>query len=254
MLNLYLCENDPVQLNFWKQEIEKILLMREEDCELYCWTTNPEELLAYLQTSDSTGLYFLDIDLDTDMDGLELAARIRQLDPRGFLVFVTTHGEAAPLTFKHKLEAMDFILKDSSTPLLDQFSACIQQAAVLYKRQLQQQKKLLRLQLGHVSLTMDQDDIYYISSGSGSHKLTIHTLNGTRILNGTLSGIAACLDDSFFPCSRSVIVNLHKIREYHAQKRLLTLVNDEILAVSFRQAGGLLKEIKARHIRLAEPD
>ncbi|MCQ4727792.1 response regulator, partial [Anaerotignum faecicola] len=87
MINIYLCEDDDVQLKRWKDIIKKYLMMHDMDMELYCWTTQPEELLRHLEMADSVGLYFLDIDLKAEMDGLKLARKIRVYDPRGYLVF-----------------------------------------------------------------------------------------------------------------------------------------------------------------------
>ena len=51
------------------------------------------------------------------MTGLTLAQEIRKYDPRGFIIFVTTHSEMSYMTFIYKLEALDFILKDEPKEL-----------------------------------------------------------------------------------------------------------------------------------------
>lgn len=40
---------------------------------------------------------------------MELAYQIRKLDPNATIVFVTTHSEFMPLTFRYKVSALDFI-------------------------------------------------------------------------------------------------------------------------------------------------
>lgn len=44
MINIYLCEDDDVQLKRWKDIIKKYLMMHDMDMELYCWTTQPEAM------------------------------------------------------------------------------------------------------------------------------------------------------------------------------------------------------------------
>ena len=114
MIHIYLCEDDKRQLARWISIIEKYLLMNSTESLLYCTSSTPEDLLKVRSHSNITGLYFLDIDLRAEKNGIELAEEIRKYDPRGYIVFVTTHSEMAYLTFQYKVEAMDFIIKDKN--------------------------------------------------------------------------------------------------------------------------------------------
>ena len=51
-------------------------------------------------------------DLGADINGINLGEEIRQLDPTGYIIFITTHAELSHLTFKYKVEALDYIIKD----------------------------------------------------------------------------------------------------------------------------------------------
>ena len=58
---------------------------------------------------------FLDIDIDGERKkGLEVASEIRQQDANAVIIFVTTHSEFAPISFKYKVSALDFIEKTVS--------------------------------------------------------------------------------------------------------------------------------------------
>lgn len=74
-------------------------------------TDNPDELIKQLKKSENTGLYFLDIDLKSNKNRIMLAKEIQEYNPRGFIVFITSHSEMSFITFQY-LEALDFILKD----------------------------------------------------------------------------------------------------------------------------------------------
>ena len=112
MLKVYICEDIEVQRNRMTKIVENMIYIENFDMEIEVVTNDPHEILSVVQEIDEVGIYFLDIDLQTDMDGLELAKEIRKYDPRGFIIFVTTHSEMSFMTFVYKLEAMDFILKD----------------------------------------------------------------------------------------------------------------------------------------------
>lgn len=45
---------------------------------------------------------------------LEVASEIRQQDANAVIIFVTTHSEFAPISFKYKVSALDFIDKTVS--------------------------------------------------------------------------------------------------------------------------------------------
>ncbi|MBA5760556.1 response regulator, partial [Escherichia coli] len=68
-------------------------------------TGDPFELVSRMPRHQGMGLYFLDIDLgQPDMNGFELAQEIRKFDPRGFIIFITTHAELSYMTFTYKVE------------------------------------------------------------------------------------------------------------------------------------------------------
>ena len=57
-------------------------------------------------------VFLLDIDIDGERKkGLEVASEIRQQDANAVIIFVTTHSEFAPISFKYKVSALDFIDK-----------------------------------------------------------------------------------------------------------------------------------------------
>ena len=57
-------------------------------------------------------LFFLDIEIKgEEKKGLDIAKEIRKKDPNATIVFVTTHSEFMPVTFKYRVAALDFIDK-----------------------------------------------------------------------------------------------------------------------------------------------
>ena len=68
---------------------------------------DPEVLLhIYVQIKQKASI-FLDIDLSSNMIGINLAATIREYDPLAKIIFVTSYTDLAYLTFLYKVEAMD---------------------------------------------------------------------------------------------------------------------------------------------------
>lgn len=241
MLKIYLCEDEKPQLERWRQIVQNYLLMHDDNMELFCWTNKPAKLLKYLDSADSPGLYFLDIDLKTEMNGLDLAREIRKRDPRGYLVFITTHDETAPLTFKLKVEAMDFILKDEPECLEERIISCLEAASANYDKYLEKKKKAIIVKEDRSSVRIDQDDILYITTDSNSRTIAVYTWNRVRRQPGTLKEIAASLHPWFCHCSRSEIINIKYVKEYLPATRKLTMENETVFKVSIRKKGEFQK-------------
>ena len=54
----------------------------------------------------------MDIDIDGERKkGLEVASEIRQQDANAVIIFVTTHSEFAPISFKYKVSALDSLIR-----------------------------------------------------------------------------------------------------------------------------------------------
>ena len=120
MLKIYICEDMEAERDKMQKVIENIVLMEDLDMELCCVSADPFKILEKVKETQDVGIYFLDIALGVDMTGLTLAQEIRKYDPRGFIIFVTTHSEMSYMTFIYKLEALDFILKDAPEELGDE--------------------------------------------------------------------------------------------------------------------------------------
>ena len=92
MLNIFVCEDNHIQRRTIVQIIQNIVLIEELDMQLVFDTANPYELLKKVKTCQYTGIYFLDIDLSSNINGMKLAQEIRLFDPRGFIIFITAHS------------------------------------------------------------------------------------------------------------------------------------------------------------------
>lgn len=82
MIPIYLCEDNTLQLDLLKSMIEKYIFIQAYDMEIRQAVHTPHELLDLLPDQPENAVYFLDIHLHSDMDGIELASAIRQKDPR----------------------------------------------------------------------------------------------------------------------------------------------------------------------------
>lgn len=132
MLGIIICEDNIQQRVKIRKIVENKILIDELDVEARLITDSPYDVIDHIKKSKEVNIYFLDIDLQKDINGIELAVEIRKYDPRGFIVFITTHSEMTYLTFKYKVEAMDFILKDNVKEIDSRVRECINDALNRY--------------------------------------------------------------------------------------------------------------------------
>lgn len=113
MYPIIMCEDNRIQLQQLDTLVENYILFHSDLFKVELQASQPQQVVNYLDDCEpQNGIYFLDIDLQADIDGIQLAEIIRQKDVQAEIIFVTTHDELAPLTLKRKVAALDFIAKD----------------------------------------------------------------------------------------------------------------------------------------------
>ena len=237
MLLVYICEDDTVQLKRLKKLITETLESEKiaGDVEIACATHDPLEVLDRLRHATNSGIYFLDVQLGEGiMSGIDLGVNINTLDPKAYIVMVTVHADAAPIIFEYKVGAKDYILKDHAN-FPERIKECILDAHNLSK------SKVIEFSDFMVAV----DEIRYIQSSAESKKMIyIHGKHKIRIAHVTLNEIEKKLNNSFFKCHRTHIVNLKYIIWINKVKHNLTLENGEEIPVSWRK----LKELESRYV------
>ena len=112
MLNIFVLEDELLQQSRIETIIYKIIKNENLKINKFEIFGRSSQLLSEITERGSHQLFFLDIEIkDEEKKGLEVAHQIRKLDPNATIVFVTTHSEFMPLTFRYKVSALDFIDK-----------------------------------------------------------------------------------------------------------------------------------------------
>lgn len=233
MIPIYICDDEPNILKALKQELEKAVLIDNHDMEVAGTFTAPGDLLAVLESEGQRGIYFLDVDFkDEAYDGFALAAAIRKIDPRGFLIFVTMHGELALETFRHRLEAMDYIEKDRPQELPERLRSCLREAAARLLSERREARQVYSIQVFNEVRHIPVEEILYIETSPQQHKLVLHSDNAIIEYSGRLSDAEQSLGAGFWRIHRSYLVNQAKIRLVSLKDALVELDNGEVCPLS----------------------
>ena len=234
MLNIFVCEDDAVQRKSIVQIIKNTVLIEELDIQLILDTPNPYELLETVKTSQNTGIYFLDIDLKCDMNGMKLAQQIRLYDPRCFIIFVTSHSELSYMTFQYRVEAMDFVLKDNPAEAKVKIRECLLNALERYTLQTNKTHKVYTIEIGDRRISVDYNDILFFETSSNIHKVILHAKDRQIEFSSTIKELEKILDDTFVRCHRSFLVNKSNIQEIDTKNRIIYFINGETCLMSTR--------------------
>ena len=239
MLNIFVCEDDSAQRKNIVQIIKNTILIEELDMRLVLDTPNPYELLEAVRTSQNTGIYFLDIDLKCYMNGMKLAQQIRMFDPRGFIIFVTSHSELSYMTFQYRVEAMDFVLKDNPAEAKVKIRECLLNALERYTLQTNKTHKVYTIEIGERKITVDYNDILFFETSGNIHKVILHAKDRQIEFSGSMKELEKILDDNFVRCHRSFLVNKNNIQEVDTKNRIIYFANGETCLMSLR----MMKEV-----------
>lgn len=243
MLDVYVCEDEGRQLKQLERYIKNTILIEELDMEVACSSTDPTEILDVASKSEHNGVYFLDIDLHTEMNGMVLAQELRKIQPRCFIIFITSHSEMSYMTFQYKVEALDFIVKDTCENVQKRIHECLLNVNEKYLAMGSKRKKTLVVRQGERRIPVEYDEILFLETTENIHRIALHAKKRLIEFSGQLKDVEAQLDERFYRCHRSCIVNIDNVTEVDFQKLTMRMVNGERCLISARAKPGLKKLI-----------
>lgn len=245
MLQVYICEDNLEEQKIITEIIRKLITIEDLNMQIAKVSAGPDEILSAIQTSHNVGIYFLDVDLKADIDGIALAEQIRLLDPRGFIVFITTHDELCPLTFEYKVEAMDYISKDDFKALSSRIGDCLRNALNRYLSSANTIHKVFRIKIGNHIFSLPMEDVYYFESASSPHKVIAHLKTGMKEFYETIDNLEESADGRFRRCHRSYLVNSDHIKYINYRQQSIHFTNGKSCPISARQMR-ILKKFKKK--------
>lgn len=253
MLSVFICEDSPPHQREIRKYVESYISANNFDMKVILSTPDPYEIIDYLGENKINGLYFLDIQLNQDIDGIDLGKKIRELDPRGFIVFISVYSEMMPLTVSNRVEAMDFISKENVWDIREKVEECIAEA---YKRYTSNAQILpmFRFTVFGYEYALEYSEVVFLETVSASkNKVRIHAISGIYEYRGTLGELEDLPNDDFFRCHESYIVNLNQVDGLDKAKKNILLKSGAACPVSRRAFPGLAERLGIQQVPPAAP-
>lgn len=247
MINFIVCEDDnrfrKMILDYIYEYIDSMML----NGQIVLQTILCKEVIEYTKKNNSRNIYILDIDLNDEINGLQLAKKIREYDIYGYIIFVTSYIELSLETYRYKIKALDFIVKntcDIRSRLYEALDVAVEELKMI--EEVSQQKKVT-IKSGSRNMYVPVDEIICIETSSSNHKLIIYTVNRRIEFYGTLKKFCEELDDNFYQTHRSCVVNTKYIKEISRDRNDMHVMmrNGKKFALSRKYVKELTKYVES---------
>lgn len=238
-MSIFILEDDLYQAQQMQQLIGEICEKKQIPYNFIETTSRADEILSKIALCTYTPIYFLDIEIKQETrKGLEVAREIRNVDPHGIIVFVTTHSELAPISYQYMVSALTFIEKDlPHETRRELITECLVQYVT--KNNTLIEEDYFVVDNTYTTIKVPFSTVEYIMTDE-PHRLQLGTTNQLIQFYGTLKEIEQ-MDTRFIRCHKSVLINKMHVQQLDAKQQLVYLTTGKRVPVSRR----LIKTIKA---------
>lgn len=232
MIPVYICDDEAHVRNRLETVISRQIMILGCDMGPVRPTCEPDELLALQRENSVPAVYFLDIDFPGMISGLELAQKLRQYDPRGFIVFITAHEDFAFETFRLRLEALDYIVKGNISDMTLRVQRCLESIRERMQAQSASAGNYCTIKILDTVRHIPVESILYFEAVGYHHTLRLHLDDELLEFNSSLNHFTGELGDGFWRCHRSFLVNRSRIRAVRMKEQLVEMDNGEMCLLS----------------------
>ncbi|RDY27735.1 DNA-binding response regulator [Romboutsia weinsteinii] len=232
MIKIAICEDEKDQQELLEAHIEQTFKGLSIKYSLNVFNSGEELLENYTKDID---IVLLDIQL-SEINGMDTARKIRLLDDKVEIIFITSLIEYA--LEGYEVRAYRYLIKPVKYEnLKENIINCIKEVDI-------KNKYIMVKEQGN-QIKLDINEITYVEVQK--ENITIHTLNEVYKTKGTMSNFEKEIDCSrFFRCHKSFLVNIEHIKSI--KQYVAILENSEEVPVSRYR----FKETKDRFFDLIE--
>ena len=202
MLSFVLCDDNSSILDRLDKILDSIFIKHNIDAEVSYTATRPEDVLSYMK-DNTVNVLFLDIDLKSNMSGIDLASRIRKVNKQVYVIFTSAHLEYILIAYKCK--TFDFIPKPISLERVEETILRLMDDIN------NGGKKNTFIRIDNKNTIINQDSINFIKKDG--MKLVFYTDTRVYEAYSSFNKIATSLPKNFVRCHKSYIANINKIAD-----------------------------------------
>ena len=230
MLNFVLCDDNLVIVNKLKEMLEFLFVKHDIEAKITFNSDNSIDVLDFIE-NNHVNVIILDINLNSDISGLELAKRIRKNNKGVYIIFSTGHLEYSLVAYSVK--TFDYLPKPIT----------IERLEVTIMRLLEDVKfSNKRFIYINNRTIINYSEINYIKKDG--MKLVFCTDSHSYETYNSFSKIQSILPDNFIRCHKSYIANADNILNISANKNRILFKNDLSCEIGPKYKNNLMEVFK----------
>ncbi|WP_297518684.1 LytTR family DNA-binding domain-containing protein [uncultured Clostridium sp.] len=242
MLDIFVCITSETEREDFLKIVEKTIFVKNLDMKITKLTGNPYDILEMVKKRKEPAIYFLNVFFETDINGIQLGAKLREYDELGVIVYITQHIELLYLSYIYKVEALDYILKNDVKNLEERVESCLERADKKLGFDNVEMKKI-KVKQGDIVFSISIDDIFYFETSEKPHRIILHKKEEKLEFVGNLKSLEISIGTDFFRCHKSYLINKSKVKEINIKEKTVLMDNNEVCLVSKRFINDLIEEI-----------
>lgn len=240
MLTFVICEDETTFTDYYKKEIDKIMMNLDIEYTYQIFKGYTEKWRHFAISDTTFKIYLLDIKT-TAGSGLDAARYIREEidDWQSMIIMITAYQEYKYDALGKRLMLIDFINK------LDNFSRRLNDAINIALKNYDNRPKALKYTYKKVIYNVEFSKIIYIEKELDNKRCIIKTTEGDYFIPYNLATVFKMLDKRFFKICRSIIINTEQISNYNKKTNIITFKNNlELNAVSRDNKKELINRVR----------
>ena len=227
MIKFVIIENDAKTTETIKNIVMKAAFSLN-DFNIETYSNFNDELEKTIADESTRKVYLIDIELDNNTSGIQIAKKIRNNDWESHIIFLTSHDRMFETVHRSIFEVFDFIEKFHN--MENRLESALKK--IIGKNF---DNKLFKYETSKSSLQLYLRDITYIYRDTNERKLIIHTTHSTFKVSLTINEILEKLDSRFKQVHRACIVNRERVQNYYWAKGKFILDNNEAIHMLSRK-------------------
>lgn len=207
------------------------------------------QAVGYIVANDiKNGIYFLDIELSQQSEaknGVDLAEFIKKQDENAQIIFVTAYEKYAPLTYRRRIGAIDYISKNlSSDEIIQRLEETLRGAIDNLTNMIKYGNRNFKYKIGRNVFKVSENEVIYIENSTMQHKVHMVTDHGDVEFKGNISQVAKDAD-FLVKVSQSTLINPNNIQAIDTHNKLI--IFDENNAITYsRSYRKVIKQLMTR--------
>ena len=235
MLNFVLCDDNLNIVKKLKEMLEILFVKNDIDAKIGFYTDSPEKVLEY-EKENIVDILVLDINLNSNISGIDLAKTIRKRNKKVYVIFSTGHLEYSLVAYSVK--TFDYLPKPIT----------IERLEVTLKRLLEDLNNSSSnnfIKLNNKTILNEQEINYIKKDGM---KLIFCTGAGTYETYSSFNKIENLLPDNFVRCHKSYIANTNTIQNININNNKIIFNNDLSCDIGPKYKNNLMEVFKYGNI------